>query len=231
MAALEIRNLLHRFRTPEGAAHVVIDVPAFEIADGRQVALCGASGAGKTTLLHLIAGILRADSGTIRVAGREITACGESRRDRLRAASVGYIFQTFNLLQGCTVLENVELAMHFGRGCDAGFARELLRKVGLADRMHYRPRQLSVGQQQRVAVARALANRPQLVLADEPTGSLDPQRAAEALGLIRDLCRESGAALLLVTHDERILSQFEHVEELARINRAAAALAEEPAAP
>jgi putative ABC transport system ATP-binding protein len=112
--------------------------------------------------------------------------------------------------------------MLFGPGMDRGVAESLLRRVGLADRMHYRPRQLSVGQQQRVAVARALANRPKLVLADEPTGNLDTHHAAEAIRLIREVCRENGAALLLVSHDPAVLAQFENVQEFAAINRAAA---------
>src|SRR5687768_8642974 len=152
--------------------------------DGAIVALRGESGSGKTTFLNLVAGILQPDSGSVRIDGREMAALAEAARDRLRAETIGYVFQTFNLLQGYTALENVELGMAFGRGIDAGHARSLLERVGLAERLHYRPRQLSVGQQQRVALARALANRPRLVLADEPTGNLDPVRAKEAVDLL-----------------------------------------------
>src|SRR5439155_18368222 len=122
-------------------------------------------------------GILKADSGTITLAGGAMTGLREPGRDRQRAEHVGYVFQTFNLLQGYSALENVELAMAFGRGTDRAKAQHLLERVGLADRMRYLPRQLSVGQQQRVAVARALANQPDLVLADEPTGNLDRTNA------------------------------------------------------
>ena len=146
---------------------------------------------------------------------------GEGARDALRARSIGYVFQTFNLLQGYTALENVMLGMMFGRGADTAFATEMLTRVGLAARLHHRPRQLSVGQQQRVAVARALANHPRLVLADEPTGNLDPRHALEALDLIRTVCREQNAALLLVSHDPSVLARFERVEDLAVVNRAA----------
>src|SRR5690606_31877740 len=132
----------------------------------------GTSGSGKTTFLNLIAGILRADSGRVLVDGEEMTGRSESARDALRARTLGYVFQTFNLLQGYTAVENVLLGMLFGKGADRAYAEHLLERVGLADRMAYRPSQLSVGQQQRVAVARALANRPKLVLADEPTGNL-----------------------------------------------------------
>jgi ABC-type lipoprotein export system ATPase subunit len=144
----------------------------------------------------------------------------ESRRDRLRATSIGYIFQTFNLLHGFTVLENVLLGMTFGHGADRAFAENLLHRVGLQDRLHHRPRQLSTGQQQRVAVARALANRPRLVLADEPTGNLDFRSAGESLELIREACGENGAALLLVSHDREVLGRFETRMDLAEINRA-----------
>jgi putative ABC transport system ATP-binding protein len=113
--------------------------------------------------------------------------------------------------------------MMFGPGVDARYARELLQRVGLGHRLTYRPRQLSVGQQQRVAVARALANRPKLVLADEPTGNLDRRHATEALDLMRAVCREHDAALLLVSHDPQVLAQFERCEDLAAINRAAVA--------
>ena len=145
----------------------------------------------------------------------------QSARDRVRATTVGYIFQTFNLLQGYTALENVLLGMSFGPGADREFAKALLKRVGLDAKLNHLPRQLSTGQQQRVAVARALANRPKLVLADEPTGNLDHTNAREALALIREACRENGAALLLVSHDREVLGQFEAVQELDKLNRAA----------
>src|ERR1700761_5514115 len=121
------------------------------------MALRGESGSGKTTFLHLIAGILTPDSGSIRLGGTELTTLGEGARDRLRAATVGYIFQSFNLLQGYTCLENVLLAMAFGPGRDRPRAVALLERVGLGHRLHHTPRQLSTGQQQRVAIARAIA--------------------------------------------------------------------------
>jgi ABC-type lipoprotein export system ATPase subunit len=148
-----------------------------------------------------------------------ISELREPERDRLRAANIGYIFQTFNLLNGYTCLENVLLAMSFGRGVNRAVAETLLRRVGLSARLRHYPHQLSTGQQQRVAVARALANRPRLVLADEPTGNLDHKNAFEALGLIRDACQENGTALLLVSHDPEVLSRFEKVEDLSRLNR------------
>jgi putative ABC transport system ATP-binding protein len=223
MGVLEIRDLKKAFVAPDGERTTVIDVPAFEVAEGEQVALEGWSGSGKTTFLNLIAGILQPDAGSIRVAGHYLTNLPEAARDRMRARCIGYVFQTFNLLQGYTALENVLLGMMFGRGADTLFAQTLLERVGLKDRLDYRPRQLSVGQQQRVAVARALANHPKLVLADEPTGNLDRAHAREALKLIRDVCRENKAALLVVSHDPDVLRQFEQVHRLAEINRAVAA--------
>ena len=211
--------------TATGGAHRVVDIGEFSLEAAEQLALRGESGSGKTTFLNLIAGILAPDRGSIVLAGREVTALGEAGRDRLRAETIGYIFQTFNLLQGHTVLENVELGMAFGRGVDRAHAIELLRRVGLGDKHGHFPRQLSTGQQQRVAVARALSNRPKLVLADEPTGNLDRRNAREALYLIREVCREEGAALLLVSHDERVLAQFEQMRDFAFLNRALATAA------
>ena len=149
----------------------------------------------------------------------------EHERDRFRARHLGYIFQTFNLLQGFTCMENVLLGMSFGHGMDRGRAEALLRRVGLGERLNHYPRQLSTGQQQRVAVARALAGKPRLVLADEPTGNLDPHHAQEALALIREACAENGSALLLVSHDRDILARFGKVASLSDINRACAGMA------
>ena len=218
---LEISKLKKTFRAPDGSTHSVIDIPEFSLEEKSQFALRGESGSGKTTLLNLIAGILKPDSGDISISGQTISALSETERDRLRAETIGYIFQTFNLLQGYTALENVLLGMSFGPGVDRDFALALLKRVGLSDKLKHRPRQLSTGQQQRVAVARALANRPKLVLADEPTGNLDHQNAREALKLIREACRENGAALLLVSHDREVLAQFESVFDLEKINHAA----------
>ena len=220
MSLLSISALQKSFRTPEGERKTIVDVPAFALAAGQQLALRGESGSGKTTFLHLIAGILAADSGSIVIDGRDMAALGESGRDRLRAESIGYIFQTFNLLQGYSVLENVMLGMAFGAGSDRAHATAMLERVGLSHRLQHYPRQLSTGQQQRVAVARALANHPKLVLADEPTGNLDHRNARDSLALIRETCRENGAALLLVSHDPGVLAAFEDVQDFATLNRA-----------
>ena len=252
--AVRLEALRKRYVAPDGSAVPVIDVERFELADGEQVALVGSSGSGKTTLLHLIAGILAPDSGRIlfgpssllvpggavepaggvayRAAGTaaldvvDIAALSEAQRDVFRGRNLGYIFQTHHLLPGFTALENVLLGMTFGGAKhDPGWARHLLNEVGLGDRLDYRPAKLSLGQQQRVAIARALANRPKLVLADEPTGSLDPVTAQVALELIRKLCVEVGASLLIVSHDPAITRQLPRAVVLAELNRAAKPMA------
>ena len=227
---LRLEHLRKTYVGPDGSAVPVIDIEQFELADGEQVALVGGSGTGKTTLLHLIAGILTPDGGRILFGSGQgpygpvdVAALGEAQRDVFRGRNIGYVFQTHHLLPGFTALENVLLGMTFtGRGQEPEWARHLLREVGLSDRLHYKPSKLSVGQQQRVAVARALANRPQLVLADEPTGALDPRNAQAVLELVRKLCSEVGAGLLLVSHDPQISGQLPRVVRLAELNRASA---------
>ena len=221
MALLELRDLIKRYPSPEGGTNVVLDVPELSIGDGEHVALEGASGSGKTTLLHIVAGILTPDSGSVSLAGHELSSLSESKVDRVRAEHIGYVFQTFNLLQGYTALENVLLGMAFGDGQDTRRAQDLLERVGIADKANHLPGQLSVGQQQRVAIARAVANRPSLLLADEPTGNLDADMAQQALTLLREACEEVGAAILLVSHDPAVLGAFDERRSLADINRAA----------
>jgi putative ABC transport system ATP-binding protein len=219
---LAITSLTKSYASPEGGLSRVVDVPQFTLGNAEQRALRGESGSGKTTFLHLIAGIIRADTGTIQIGGTDMAALSEAKRDRLRADKIGYIFQTFNLLQGFTVLENVVLGMAFGPGVDRERAKAMLQRVGLGHRINHYPRQLSTGQQQRVAVARALVHRPQLVLADEPTGNLDRRHSTDALALIRESCAELGASLLLVSHDEHVLEQFPAVQSFSELNRALA---------
>jgi len=220
MPLLSLSSLQKSFVSPDGGRKLIVDVPSFSLEAGQQLALRGESGSGKTTFLHLIAGILAADRGAIELDGRDMAALGEPARDRLRAEKIGYIFQTFNLLQGYSCLENVLLGMAFGSGIDRSRATAMLQRVGLDHRLDHLPRQLSTGQQQRVVVARALVNRPKLVLADEPTGNLDHRNGWEALALIREACRENGAALLLVSHDPVVLAAFEDVREFADLNQA-----------
>ena len=221
MALLELRDLQKHYPSPEGGRSTVLDVPEFTLQAGEQVALEGASGSGKTTLLHIVAGILTPDTGSVSLAGNQLNSLPESAVDRVRAEHIGYVYQTFNLLQGYTALENVLLGMAFSAGQDVGRAHQLLERVGIADKANHLPSQLSVGQQQRVAIARAIANRPSLLLADEPTGNLDADMAQQALTLLREACEEVGAAILLVSHDPAVLGAFEDRRSLAELNRAA----------
>ena len=238
--SIRLDNVVKAYIGPDGIAVPVIDVDHLDVADGEQIALIGSSGSGKTTLLHLIAGILAPDGGTIvfgesakpQAAGEsaqpqaaggsvDVAQLSEAQRDVFRGRNIGYIFQTHHLLPGFTALENVLLGMTFtGKSPDPAWAKHLLTEVGLADRLNYRPGKLSVGQQQRVAVARALANRPRLVLADEPTGALDSKSALQVVELIRTLCREVNAALLLVTHDLTIAEKLPRKITLSELNRA-----------
>ena len=220
MALLELRDISKHYPRPEGGRQVVLDVPSLQLGEGEHVALEGASGSGKTTLLHIVAGILAPDTGSVVLAGHELTSLTESARDRVRAEHIGFVFQTFNLLQGYSALENVLLGMAFSAGPDPTRAHALLERVGIADKAHHLPGQLSVGQQQRVAIARAVANRPSLLLADEPTGNLDAAMAQQAVTLLREACEEVGAAILLVSHDPAVLGMFEDRRSLAELNRA-----------
>ncbi len=221
---LEIVDLKKSYVDPDGNRISIIDMPRLSISEGEQVVLRGESGGGKTTLLHLISGIVGADSGSIKLDGMELTKFSETGRDRIRAAKMGYVFQTFNLLPAFTALENVKLGMTFARKkMNLERAKELIERVGLSDRMHYLPSQMSVGQQQRVAVARALANKPRLLLADEPTANVDPANQDRIMELIQEVCREDNVAILMVTHSDEISSRFGRIERLEQLNRPKAA--------
>ncbi len=218
---LAVEQLQKHYVAPDGTRTAVLDVPELRVADGEHAALVGGSGTGKTTLLHCIAGIVRPDAGRVLHGEIDLSTLSETQRDAFRGRHLGYVFQTHHLLPGFTALENVLLGMSFtGRPADRGWAEHLLNEVGLSERLHYRPGKLSVGQQQRVAVARALANRPSLVLADEPTGALDPPTATSVLTLIRQLCDEANAALLLVTHDRSLADVLPRMIDLQEINQA-----------
>ncbi|MCA9102128.1 MAG: ABC transporter ATP-binding protein [Planctomycetales bacterium] len=218
---LKLSDVEKSFTEPDGTPLPVLRVSNFSLGEAEQAVLLGESGSGKTTLLHVIAGITRPDRGSVEVDGRDITQMPESVCDRYRAAKIGYVFQTFNLLPGFSALENVLLGMTFGQGgADPARARELLGRVGLGKRLTHKPGALSVGEQQRVAVARALANRPKLLLADEPTANVDRGNQQHIIDLVRDQCRAEGVALLIVTHAIEVANQFDRVEHLAEFNQA-----------
>lgn len=217
--ALLLSNLKKSYREPGGGVLPVLDIARFELQRGEQVVLVGTSGGGKTTLLNVISGISSPDSGTVEIDGVNVTVLPEAARDRFRAERIGFVFQTFNLLPAFSALENVLLGMSFSGKTDRLRARQLLERVGLAGRLSHRPSQLSVGEQQRVAVARGLANSPSLLLADEPTASVDIANQDVILQLIREACAEHDVSLLLVTHAPEIASQFDRVERLSEFNK------------
>ena len=219
--ALQITDL--GFRYP-GQDHWLLEIASFGLAPGEQALLAGRSGMGKSTLLHLVLGLLEPGRGEVRVAGRKIHALRGARRDHFRGSHIGMIFQTFHLLHGFSAIENVMTAMAFSdipRAEHRDRARALLDRLGIT-RVDAMPDRLSVGQQQRVAVARALACDPELVLGDEPTASLDPENAGDAMDLIQEVCRERGAALLCVSHDPSLEARFERRMTLHELSRSPA---------
>jgi putative ABC transport system ATP-binding protein len=216
---LEIKNLKKSYLLPDGEELPILEIPKWSVEAGEQVVVVGASGCGKTTLLHIIAGILRPSSGHVLIDGWDTPILTEAERDQFRARRIGYVFQTFNLLQGFTALENVMIGMTFaGTRSDWHRAKDLLEKVGLGHRLHHKPAQLSVGEQQRVSVARALANKPKLVLADEPTANVDVGNQQQVIDMLRNTCEEEQVALILVTHAPEVANQFKRVDKLAEIN-------------
>lgn len=212
MALLEIKNLSKTFSTPEGTVAVQIQVPQLSLEQGEALVLDGPSGSGKTTVLHLVSGLLAADSGSIVFDGKQVSTLPEAERAQWRLRNIGYIFQRLNLLEELTVLENILLPLCWRGEQEEQYvkimAQSLLEQVGLAGKMHAFPRSLSIGEQQRVAVVRALVYKPRLLLADEPTASLDLGNGRRVLQLLQQLCRDYGVALLLSTHDEAVKAHF-----------------------
>ncbi|MDR2440043.1 MAG: ABC transporter ATP-binding protein [Planctomycetaceae bacterium] len=216
---LELKNLKKSYLLPDGEDLPILEISHWSVEAGEQVVVVGASGCGKTTLLHIIAGILRPSSGHVLIDGWDTPILTEAERDQFRARRIGYVFQTFNLLQGFTALENVMIGMTFaGTRSDRHRAKDLLEKVGLGHRLHHKPAQLSVGEQQRVSVARALANKPKLVLADEPTANVDVGNQQQVIDMLRNTCEEEHVALILVTHAPEVADQFKRVDKLVEIN-------------
>jgi putative ABC transport system ATP-binding protein len=186
------------------------------VTRGEAVAVVGASGSGKSTLLAILAGLDTATAGTVALDGVELGALDEDARARLRAMNVGFVFQSFQLLPALTALENVMLPLELSNEAKADeFARGILTRVGLGERLHHYPRHLSGGEQQRVALARAFVVRPKLLLADEPTGSLDAESGAEVIRLLFEMNREYGTTLVMVTHDETLAARCGRVVRLA----------------
>lgn len=215
---VEIRNLVKSYRRGDQIVPVLTGI-TFDIAAGDYVALMGPSGSGKSTLLNMIAGIDKPDSGSLRVAGTDITALSESELAAWRARNVGFIFQFYNLMPVLTAFENIELPLLLTelspreRGEHVTAALEMM---GLADRMKHYPSELSGGQQQRVAIARAIITDPTILVADEPTGDLDRVSAGEILNLIERLNRELGKTVIMVTHDPHAAEKARTVRQLEK---------------
>lgn len=209
-------GLARVFGSGPGAVKVLkgihLDIPA-----GRLVVLKGRSGSGKTTLINLLGALDRPSGGTIEIAGRDVTAMGDAERDALRRRELGLIFQSFALFPLMSAYENVEFVLRVSGAPATGrkaAAERALEQVGLKARMHHRPFELSGGEQQRTAIARAIAHKPSLVLADEPTAELDSRTGLQIIKLFRDLVQESGVSVVLTTHDPAIMEIVDHVYEL-----------------
>jgi putative ABC transport system ATP-binding protein len=201
---LSARHLSKVVSSAEGELSILQDL-SFDLARGDSLAIVGSSGSGKSTLLGLLAGLDLPSAGEVELAGHRLSSLDEDQRARVRAEQVGFVFQSFQLLDNLNALENVMLPLELkGRGAARERARELLQRVGLGQRLSHTPRQLSGGEQQRVAIARAFAAEPSVLFADEPTGNLDSHTGERISDLLFELNQERGATLVLVTHDERL---------------------------
>jgi putative ABC transport system ATP-binding protein len=223
MAIIEAQNLTKQVESPEGTL-TILDHVSLAIEPGEAVAVIGASGSGKSTLIGLLAGLDTPSTGRVRLDGVDLGTLDEDGRARLRAGRVGFVFQSFQLLPSLTALENVMLPLELaGERAPEATAREVLARVGLAERAGHYPSQLSGGEQQRVAIARAFAARPNILFADEPTGNLDPATGTRVIDLLFTLNREQATTLVLVTHDEALARLCARRVQLAAGRIAAAA--------
>ena len=225
MSYVEFKNVYKRYRMGE----VIIaasDGVSFEIEKGEFVVIVGASGAGKTTVLNMLGGMDTCDSGKIMVDGKNIAEFSKKEMTRYRRQDIGFVFQFYNLVQNLTAKENVELATEICS--DAEDAEEILKQVGLGERINNFPAQLSGGEQQRVSIARALAKSPKLLLCDEPTGALDYNTGKTILKLLQDTCREKGMTVVVITHNQAIAPMADRVIKIKNSRVSRVTLNEEP---
>ena len=209
---IEINGLTKTYQVGDVPVHALRGVD-LQIRKREFVAIIGASGSGKSTLFHVLGGLTPATSGTVRINGRDLASMTDSERTDLRKVAVGFVFQKYNLLPTLTAEDNIRIVQYIaGRGTtfDSAFL-EVLRLLGIADRMKHKPRALSGGQQQRVAIARAIVNSPAILLADEPTGNLDSENSAAVLRLMKDLNRRLGQTILMITHDSDAASYADRI--------------------
>jgi len=215
--AISLTDLVYRYRSSD---EQVVNIPRFSLKKGEQILLTGASGSGKSTLLHLLSGLMNPESGSIEIQGTAINQLRGSKRDRFRGAHIGMIFQTYQLLHGFSARENILAALMFSdlpRSTHNARALSLLKVLGI-NKPNQLVEEMSVGQQQRVAVARAVACSPTVVLADEPTAALDPDHAQGAMDLLQEACRSIDAALICVSHDHSLCPRFDRHQSLDELN-------------
>ncbi|RYH04605.1 ABC transporter ATP-binding protein [Salipiger sp. IMCC34102] len=212
---LSVTDLRKTYTTGDGVV-TVLDGVDLSLGAGETLALTGESGSGKSTLLHLVGGLDEADAGRILLDGQDLTAMDDVSRAGMRRGTVGVIFQQFNLIPSLRVEDNISFQARLAGQHDAGWCADLAERMGLTPQLRKYPEQLSGGQQQRVAIARTLAPRPRLVLADEPTGNLDEETAAQVLALMLELVTDTGAGLLMVTHSHDLAARMERQVHLAR---------------
>jgi putative ABC transport system ATP-binding protein len=226
MSAVELEDVNFRYSAKSSD---VLSIGQLRIERGETVFIYGPSGSGKSTLLGLIGGLLLPDRGAVRVLDQTVSSMSHSSRDRFRAAEMGFIFQVFNLVPYLSVMDNVTLPCRFGRGVSSGYssstaeARELLSRLGIADKCGTNVQQLSIGQQQRVAAARALMGSPGLIIADEPTSALDSDARVDFLSVLFEQSRREKSTILFVSHDRSLASLFNRAVGLSDINRVHAA--------
>lgn len=214
---VELRNLVKHYAVGDGDPVRAVDGLSLQLARGELLALYGPSGSGKTTLLAIVAALLRPDSGSVIVDGRDISALSDTDAAHYRLHELGYVDQSFDLLAGANARQNATMKLWMtGGGIRKGERRvePLLIRLGLGERLDHRPDQLSMGERQRVMIARALSTEPKILLADEPTGNLDTERSREVLAMLSDICRERGTAVLLVTHDPQATAFADRIQAL-----------------
>ena len=213
--AVEAREIMRRYGEGTTAVEALRGV-SLDVKHGELVAVMGPSGSGKSTLMHVLAGLDKPSSGTVKIAGTEITELDDAELTKLRREHIGFVFQFFNLLPMLSAEENVLLPLSIaGEKPDRAWLEELLSKTGLAERRNHRPSELSGGEQQRVAISRALVTRPTILFADEPTGNLDSRTGGEILDLLRDSSQSYGQTIVMVTHDARVASIAHRIQVLA----------------
>ena len=209
---VQTENLTKHYKMGDTVVRA-LDGVSIRVAEGEFLALLGTSGSGKSTLLNLIAGLDRPTSGTLKVDGKDLSTLSSEELSQYRRSMVGIIFQSFNLVSTMSALENVTLSMMFAEVPKTereGRASKLLESMGLGGRQRHRPKELSGGEQQRVAISRALANKPRILLADEPTGNLDSRTSREIMELLKNLNEREGKAIILVTHDANLAAKYAH---------------------